>query len=72
METGYSSLSYLKKLPISKLKIDKSFIKEIAPEADDRAIITTITAMAQKMQLLVIAEAQGQPTGFERLGGRLH
>lgn len=54
--TGYSSLNYLKKLPIHRLKIDQSFIKDIASDPDDRAIIMAVTAMAHNMKLSVIAE----------------
>ena len=54
--TGYSSLSYLKRFPIDRLKIDRSFIADIVTEADDAAIAQTIIAMAHTLRLEVIAE----------------
>src|SRR5659263_66033 len=53
--TGYSSLNYLKKLPVQKIKIDQSFIQDIATDAADRAIIGAVTSMARDMKLRVIA-----------------
>ncbi|WP_281950512.1 bifunctional diguanylate cyclase/phosphodiesterase [Nitrosophilus kaiyonis] len=54
--TGYSSLNYLKTLPITSLKIDKSFISEIPYEKNDIVIVETILALADALNLNVVAE----------------
>ena len=54
--TGYSSLQYLKMLPISRLKIDQSFVRDINLDENDKSIITTIIRLAQTLNIDVIAE----------------
>jgi EAL domain-containing protein (putative c-di-GMP-specific phosphodiesterase class I) len=68
--TGYSSLSALKSFPISRLKIDKSFVSELAENADDQAIALAVISLGHRLNLRVIAE--GVETEQQRAFLRAH
>lgn len=65
--TGYSSLSYLRSLPLSQLKIDRSFVREVADQAQSRAIAQTILTLGTNLGLDVVAEGVETPEQREEL-----
>jgi EAL domain-containing protein (putative c-di-GMP-specific phosphodiesterase class I) len=68
--TGYSSLSYLKNFPLDRIKIDRSFLVEVAHNRDDAAIVEAIITMAASLNLKVVAEGVENLAQFEFIARR--
>ena len=69
--TGYSSLSNLKRLPVTELKLDKSFVRDMETDADDRALAAAVLAIGRALNLSVVAEGvetEGQCLALQQAG----
>ena len=67
--TGYSSLSYLNRLPITTLKIDRSFVRDLYEDAEDLSLIRSIIALGRGLDMVIVAEGVESAEHAELLAG---
>jgi EAL domain-containing protein (putative c-di-GMP-specific phosphodiesterase class I) len=65
--TGHSSLGYLKRFPIDRLKVDRTFVKELPHNGDDAAITRAVIALAHSLKMTVVAEGVEDQQQFDML-----